>query len=127
LSGISADVQLLVSQTRTLAHLEVSGAVSTLLRSGVGLLAGALIAVFGAAVLTSALVLSLVALGVPAWLAAMLVGIVLTVGGALAAYHFATRMRRAQLGLKETREIVRETLEWLKSRMSSGAVRAEPG
>ena len=114
LNGISIDVQLLASQTLALARLEVSAAASKLARSGVGLLASVCVAVAGAAVLVSALVLMLIALGVPAWAAATLVGLLLTGGGAIAARHFAGAMRQAELGMKETRDSLRETMEWLK-------------
>ena len=73
-----------------------------------------LVAAAGAAVLVSALVLILVALGVSAWAAATLVGVVLTIGGALSARHFVSAIRQTELGIKETRESLRETMEWLK-------------
>jgi hypothetical protein len=114
LNGISMDVQVLASQTLTLARLEVSAAASKLVWSAVGVLAGAFVAVAGVAVLVSALVLALVALGLPAWAASTLVGVVLTAGGAVAARHFVGALRNAELDLKETRESVRETMEWLK-------------
>ena len=64
--------------------------------------------------LVSALVLIVIALGLPAWAAATLVGLLLTAGGALAAWYFVVVTRRLELTLRETRESVRETLEWLK-------------
>ena len=114
LNDISTDAQLLVSQTLKLARLEVSAAVSRLTWSAVGVLAGAFVAVMGVAVLVSALVLGLIALGMPAWAASALVGVVLTAGGAIAAHHFVGAIRQAELGMKETRESVRETIEWVK-------------
>jgi Putative Actinobacterial Holin-X, holin superfamily III len=88
LNGVSGDVQLLFSQTVALARLEVSAAASKLAWSGVGVLASLFVAVVGTAVLVSALVLSLIALGLPAWAASTLVGLVLTAGGALSARSF---------------------------------------
>jgi hypothetical protein len=79
LNGISTEVQLLASQTLTLARLEISTAASKLARSAAGLLPSVLVAVAGAAVLVSAVVLILVALGLPAWAASTLVGVTLTV------------------------------------------------
>jgi hypothetical protein len=38
----------------------------------------------------------------------------LTGSGALAARYFVGSMRSAELGMKETRESLRETMEWLK-------------
>lgn len=114
LNGISTDVQLLVSQTLMLARLELSAGASKLAWSGVGVLASVLVAGAGAAVLVSALVLVLIALGVPAWAASIAVGLTLTGAGAIGARHFVAAMRQAELGLKETRESLRETMEWLK-------------
>jgi hypothetical protein len=114
LTTISSDVQTLGSQTLLLARLELSAAASALAWSGIGLLASVVIAIAGAGVLVSALVLITIALGLPAWAAALLVGTLLTAGGALGARHCVARMRRVELGLKETRESLRETLEWLK-------------
>ena len=115
LNGISTDVQLLASQTLTLARLEASAAASKLAWSAIGVLASAFVAVAGVAVLVSALVLILVALGLPAWAASTLVGIALTGGGALSARYFIGLVRNAELGMKETRESLRETLAWLKA------------
>jgi ABC-type uncharacterized transport system permease subunit len=114
LNGISTDVQLLASQTLTLARLEVSTAASKLAWSAAGLLASVLVTVAGAAVLVSALVLILIALGLPAWAASTLVGVTLTGAGAIAANYFVGSIRSAELGMKETRESLRETMEWLK-------------
>ena len=114
LNGISTDVKLLVSQTLTLARLELSAGAAKLAWSGVGILASAFVAATGVAVLVSAAVLILIALGVPAWAASTLVGVILTGGGAIAARHFVSAVRDAEVGLKETRESLRETMEWLK-------------
>jgi hypothetical protein len=114
LDGISTDVRLLASQTLILARLEASAAASTLAWSAIGVLAGVFAAAAGGAVLLAASVLVLVALGLPAWAAATLVGTVLTGAGAVSARHFLGTVRHAELGMRETRESLRETLEWLK-------------
>jgi len=114
LTSISTDVQLLASQTLTLARLEIATAVSTLVWSAIGVVASVFVAIAGLAVLVSALVLILIAIGLPAWAASILVGVMLTGSGALAARYFVGSMRSAELGMKETRESLRETMEWLK-------------
>ena len=114
LKGISTDVQLLASQTLTLARLDISTAASKLAWSAAGLLAGVFVTVAGAAVLVSALVLILIALGLPAWAASTLVGMTLMGAGAIAARYFVGAIRSAELGMKETRESLLETIEWLK-------------
>jgi hypothetical protein len=102
LNGISVDVRLLASQTLTLARLEVSAAASKLAWSGMGVLASAFVPLAGVAVLVSALVLILIALGPPAWAASTLVGVMPTGGGAIAARYLVGSMRSAELGMKET-------------------------
>lgn len=114
LTSISTDVQLLASQTLTLARLEIATAASRLAWSATGVVVSVLVAIAGLAVLVSALVLILIALGLPAWVAATLVGVALSGSGALAARYFVDSMRSAELGLKGTRESLRETMEWLK-------------
>jgi len=114
LTSIATDVQLLASQTLTLARLEIAAAASTLAWSAIAVVASVFVAIAGLAVLVSALVLILIALGLPAWAASTLVGVMLTGSGALAARYFVGSMRSAELGMKETRESLRETMEWLK-------------
>jgi hypothetical protein len=97
-----------------LRRLEVSAAASKLAWSAIGVLASVFVAVAGAAVLVRALVLILVALGLPAWAASTLVGLILTGAGASSARHFVVAMRSSELAMKETRESLRETMEWLK-------------
>ena len=114
LSGISVDVQLLAVQTIALARLEASAAASKLAWSAAAVIVSVFIALAGAAVLVSALVLIVIALGLPAWAAATLVGVVLTVGGGLSARHFVGSTRQVEFDLKETRRSLRETMEWLR-------------
>ncbi len=114
LGAVSGDLRTLAGQTIALGRLELGNAVSALAWSAAGLSLSIVIATAGLAVLVSALVLIVIALGLPAWAAATLVGLLLTAGGALAAWHFIGETRRLELTLRETRESVRETLEWLK-------------
>jgi hypothetical protein len=119
LGGISTDVQLLTTQTIALARLEASAAASKLVWSAFAVLASVFIALARAAVLVSALVLIVIALGLPAWAAATLVGVVLTFGGALSARHFVGATRQVEFDLKQTRRSLRETMEWLKVQTGS--------
>ena len=115
LGAVSADLRALLSQTLALGRLELTAAASALTWSAVGLVVSLLIALSGVAVLVSSLVLIAVALGLPAWAAAVLVGLVLTIAGALSARHFLGQARRVEFTLRETRQSVGETLEWLKT------------
>jgi hypothetical protein len=119
LNSISTDVQLLAAQTLALARLEVATAASALAWSAVGAVASAFVAIAGLAVLVCAVVLILIALGLPAWASSTLVGGMLTGSGAIAVRYFVNSMRSAEFGMKETRESLRETMEWLK--LNTGA------
>jgi hypothetical protein len=114
LSGVATDVQLLLSQTLAVARLEVSEDASKLALAAMGVLAGVFVAAMGAVVLISAMVLGLIALGVPAWAAAALVGVALLAAGAIGTRYFISTLRNAEIGLIHTRESLRETFEWLK-------------
>ena len=114
LGRVADDVHTLVSQTLTVARLELSDDASKLAWSAMGVLAGTFVAAVGAVVLISAMVLGLVAVGMPAWAAAALVGVVLTAAGAIGARYFMSALRHAEVGLTHTRESLRETFEWLK-------------
>ena len=115
LGAVSADLRTLVSQTVALGRLEVGAATSAVAWSAVGISVSILIALAGCSVLVSALVLAAIALGLPAWVGAMLVGLVLTTAGVLSARHFLGRARHIEFRLRETRHSIGETLEWLKT------------
>ncbi len=115
LTDLSGDVRLLCTQTIGLAKAEVNAATSTIAVSLAGIAAGAAIAIAGLLVLVSALVLIAIALGLPPWAAALLVGVLLTAGGAFTAQLFVARLRTVQLDLRETRASIAETVEWLRA------------
>jgi hypothetical protein len=119
LSGVTSDVHLLISQTLTILRLELSEGVSVFAWSAAGVLSAALAAVAGAAVLVSAMVLGLIAVGLPAWAAATIVGAVLMAAGAIGARYFISAMLQAEIGLPRTRASVRNTAEWLRRQAGS--------
>lgn len=111
---ISADLTSLASHTVALARLEISNTIATISWSAVGILAGLVIAFGGFSVLVTALVLVAIALGLPPWAAALLVGVALMAAGAGTIGYFVNNLRNAQLTLKNTRDSLKETMEWLK-------------
>jgi hypothetical protein len=108
-------LRLLLEQTVRLARTEIDTAVQTTLLY-VGIAAGAVVvAIGGLLVLLGALVLVAIALGLPPWVAAILVGILLVGTGAAAAYACVTKLRHVELDLRHTRRSVKETIGWLKT------------
>ena len=113
--AVSEDLRALVSQTTELARLEVATATSALVTSVVGVALSLVIVLGGVGVLMSALVLIAIALGLPAWAAATAVGLVLAIAGALSARRFLGQARSVSFTLSETRESIKETIEWMKT------------
>ena len=109
------DLRLLGTQTVGLALAEARQTAFALTLASAGVVGGALVVLFGALTLVAALVLLAVALGLPAWAAALLVGVLLVVAGGLTSRIFLTRLGRLHMDLRETRASLSETLEWLKT------------
>jgi len=115
LGAASEDLQALASQTLALARLEFAAATSALVTSVVGVAVSLVIVLGSVGVLMSALVLIAIALGLPAWAAATAVGLVLAIAGALSARRFLGQARSVSFTLSETRESIKETIEWMKT------------
>jgi hypothetical protein len=115
LGSLPRELMLLGSQTFRLALAEVQRARREVLVAAVGLVASAVAGLFGVAVLVSTLVLIEIALGMPAWAAALGVGALLAGGGGIAGWVFYNRLRNAPLALPDTRASLSETVTWLKS------------
>jgi hypothetical protein len=111
---LSRDLRLLATQTAGLATAEARHAASAFGAAMAGLAAGAVMALCGLLVVVAALVLVTIALGLPAWAAASLVGVLLVVAGVGTMQAFLAKLRRVRLHLHETRASVTETIQWLK-------------
>jgi len=115
LGAASEDLKALASQTLALARLEFAAATSALVTSVLGVAISLVIVLGSVGVLMSALVLIAIALGLPAWAAATAVGLVLAIAGALSARRFLGQARSVSFTLSETRESIKETIEWMKT------------
>jgi hypothetical protein len=114
-ADLSVDLRLLGLQLAGVARAESRTALAIVTTSLIGLVAGAVVAVAGMWVLTAAVVLGVIAAGLPPWAAALIVGVVFIAAGGGAAYVYLGRLRHAPLALPETRASLTETLTWLKS------------
>lgn len=111
---IASDLGLLALHTMALARLEGRAAARAVLIAVATGVAAAAIAVAGALTLVSALVLTAVALGLPPWAAALVVGGLLTVGGVLGVQVAMAGLTRVRAEFPETRAAFSENLEWFK-------------
>jgi putative copper export protein len=105
---LTQDMGLLVRQEAQLAKSEIQEKTSRAMRDLVALGTGGAVALLGALALTAALILLLAGpVGIAAWLAALLVGVVLAgVGYAM--------LRRGLRDLKQTDPTPRRTVESIK-------------
>jgi hypothetical protein len=119
LQSLSQDLRLMVEQSLGLARAEIGAAVRSTLFY-VAIAAAAVVVGFaGLLVLVSAVVLIAVALGLPPWAAATIVGLLMTIGGAGVAYWCITRLPHAGLDLPRTRRSLKETLAWVKAQATA--------
>jgi hypothetical protein len=111
------EVTTLMRQEVRLAKAEVTQNASRMGR-GAGLIAaGGAIAYAGFLALVATVILAL-ALALPAWLAALIVGIVVAaIGGALA-YAGLNALKHANMAPRQTMDSLQETATWAKEQMS---------
>jgi uncharacterized membrane protein YqjE len=111
---LSQDMTLLVRQEVQLARVELGGILARAIRDSVSLAGAGLVGYIGALALVAGIVLVLVQVaGVPAWLAALLVGAVLGVigiGMVLAAVRDLRRLGPPHRTVKT----IRDDVQWVK-------------
>ena len=110
-----ADIQTLFRSEIALLKLEIKDTVAKL-GGGIGMFAGALfLALFGIAFLFVTIVLGLVALGVPAWLSALIVTIVLFVGAGALAMMGKKKFSAVQFVPSRSVEQIRNDIDAIKA------------
>jgi predicted phage tail protein len=113
ISDLLREVREVVSREMALAQLEISELASTSVRHAVGLLIGTAVAAAGGMVLLAAAVYAL-ALAVPFWISALIVGGVVSLAGMIAAMIALNRFKQMKIEPEHTLASLREDKEWLK-------------
>ena len=112
---LSADLSMLFRSEIALLKLEIKDTVAKL-GGGIGLFAGAMfLALVGVAFLFVTIVLGLVALGVPAWLSALIVTVVLFVVAGVLAMMGKKKFAAAQFVPTQSVEQIKSDIETIKS------------
>lgn len=119
LQSLSLDLRVLLEQTAGLARTEIGAALRSILIYVSAAAVAFVIAIVGLLMVLTALVLIAVALGLPPWGAATLVGFLLMGLGAGVAYFCVVRLRHVGVDLPHTRHSVKETLAWLKAQATN--------
>ena len=98
-----------------LGRREFGASLSAIAWAAGGLVVSVLAVVAGCAALVSAVILGAIALGLPPWASALIVGLALAAGGAGLARYFVGRLGTVDVTLKETRQSIKETFVWVKT------------
>jgi fatty acid desaturase len=111
---LSQQTSTLVKKEIELARLEVTRSATTTARNAAMIAVGGVVAYAGAIVVLIGLGWLLASLGLPVWIALVIVGgLTLAIGGFLA-YRSLEAMRKAQVVPERTVETIKEDVEWAK-------------
>jgi MFS family permease len=114
-------VKQLAGQTSTLVRQEIDLAKAEIAGKGAGMLSGAAVVGLLAAGSLTAFVILLLSEAMDAWVAALIVAVVLGAVAAVLALTGRNRIRTATPAVPEqTMETVKEDMEWAKTRTPSG-------
>ena len=114
LGELSEDVSTLMRQEVRLAKAEMSQKMSRATADVVKLGAGGLVALAGGLTVVASVVLGLIALGLAAWVAALIVGGLLGVTGYVMLQNGLRDLRRVDPTPHRTVETLRDDLQWVK-------------
>ena len=112
---LSREIRTLVHQEIQLARTELTEKISRL-GKGVGfVIGGGLLAYGGLLAIVAAIVLALTAMGLPAWAAALVAGILVAGGGYLLIRSGLAALRPDRLTPQQTIDTLKEDAQWLKT------------
>jgi hypothetical protein len=112
---LSQDMGLLVRQEAQLAKTEMQAKLSKVTTDLVSLAAGGTVALVGGLALTAFLILLLIdPIGLKPWLAALLVGAVLAIGGWIMLQRGLKDLRRTDPTPRRTVDTIKDDIQWAK-------------
>jgi hypothetical protein len=112
---LTRETGTLIRQQMELARLELSQRVSRLGKGLTRVVIGGALATGGLLAIVAGIVLAVTAMGVPAWVSALVVGAALALVGYLLAQQAITAMSREDLTPQATLETLTENAEWIKT------------
>ncbi len=115
---LSRDTSTLVRQELELAGAEMGQRVSHVGKDVVTLILGGVVAYAGFLALVAALILVLGELGLPWWLAALIVGVLVVGAGYALVARARAALQRADLLPRQTIKTLKEDREWIKEQTS---------
>ena len=112
---LTRETGTLIRQQMELARLELSQRVSRLGKGLTRVVIGGALATGGLLAIVAGIVLAVTALGVPAWVSALVVGAALALVGYLVAQQAIAAMSREDLRPQATLDTLKENAEWIKT------------
>jgi hypothetical protein len=117
LGDLARESGVLVRQEIALARVEMSEKASAVGKDLGYLAVGGLIAYAGFLALVAAIIIGLAAVGLPWWLSALIVGLVVAGIGYVLVQKGLTALRNEDLGPKQTVESLQENAQWAKEQV----------
>jgi len=117
LRSLSKGVSSLLKQEVEFAKLEVSKQMAHARKGAILVAAGAILGFSGFLVLLAAAVAALAQV-VPLWLSALLVGLAVSIAGAILLWSGKNELKAEKLKPQKTIDVVKEDISWMKSQLS---------
>jgi hypothetical protein len=114
-ADLSQEARTLIHQEIQLAKTELTEKASTMARGAAFVVGGGLLAYGGLLAIVAAVVLGLIAMGLPAWAGALLGGVVVAGAGYALIRSGLAALRPQQLVPRETIDTLKEDAQWLRS------------
>lgn len=114
---LTHETSTLVRQEVELARVELSQKVSRVGKDAASLAAGGALACAGLLAIVAAVILGLGEAGLPWWLSALLVGVVIGGIGYLLVERARSAIKQADLAPRRTAETLKENREWAKEQL----------
>jgi Putative Actinobacterial Holin-X, holin superfamily III len=114
-ADLSRETRTLIQQEIQLAKTELTEKASRMTKGAAFIVGGGLLAYAGLLAIVAAVVLLLIALGLPAWAGALLGGLVVAGAGYLLIRVGLAALRPQDLAPRQTIETLKEDAQWLKS------------
>ena len=114
-ADLSQEARTLIHQEIQLAKTELTEKASTMARGAAFVVGGGLLAYGGLLAIVAAVVLGLIAMGLPAWAGALLGGVVVAGAGYALIRSGLAALRPQQLVPRKTIDTLKEDAQWLRS------------
>jgi len=116
-SELARETGDLVRQEVTLARVEITQKVSKTAKDAGSLAVGGMVLYAGLLTLIATVIIVLGSIGVPRWLSALLVGLVVSGVGYFLVQKGMQALKKVDLAPKQTMETVKEDAEWVKEQV----------